>query len=75
MARGLAFVVGNAETGKTSLVNTFQEFVSNPTNSPKAWMTEEDTDKLETQSLEVYEGFSLKNRKNLSIEVEGDKPL
>ena len=74
MERGLAFVLGSTETGKTTLVNTLQEFVTNPTDSPKAWLTEEHTDKLETQVLEVYDGFSLKSKKNLSIALEGDKP-
>ena len=74
MERGLAFVLGNTGAGKTSLVNTLQEFVTNPTNSPQAWLTEEHTDKLETQVMEVYDGFNLKNNKKLCVEVEGDKP-
>ena len=56
MERGLAFVLGNTGTGKTSFVNTLQTFAENPTSYPKAWLTEEHTDKLETQILEVYDG-------------------
>ena len=37
--RGLIFVVGNSGVGKTSLVNTLDHFVKNPTENPESKLT------------------------------------
>ena len=69
--QGLVFVLGNTNTGKTSLVNTFTEFVAHPSEEPRSVLTNPDNGLMETQVLEVYDGLSLKKEKNFEVELSG----
>ena len=73
--RGLVFVLGNTNIGKTSLVNTFKNFVESPYDEPTSVLTEEDDNLIETQVLEVYDGLSLKQNKTFEVKTSGDSPV
>ena len=65
--RGLIFVLGNTNTGKTSLVNTFKTFVESPSKEPTSVLTKPGDDLIETQVLEVYDNLSLKQEKTFKV--------
>ena len=65
--RGLIFVLGNTNTGKTSLVNTFKSFVESPSKEPTSVLTKPGDDLIETQVLEVYDDLSLKQEKTFKV--------
>ena len=65
--RGLIFVLGNTQTGKTSLVNTFKSFVESPLKEPTSVLTKPGDDLFETQVLEVYDNLSLKQEKTFKV--------
>ena len=65
--RGLIFVLGNTNTGKTSLVNTFKSFVESPSKEPTAVLTKPGDDLIETQVLEVYDNLSLEQEKTFKV--------
>ena len=65
--RGLIFVLGNTQTGKTSLVNTFKSFVESPLKEPTSVLTKPGDDLFETQVLEVYDNLSLKQEKMFKV--------
>ena len=67
--QGLIFVLGNTGTGKTSLVNTFKDFVANPSEKPRSGRTKPGDSLIETQVLEVYDGLSLKTEKGFKAEL------
>ena len=67
--QGLVFVLGNTSTGKTSLVNTFKDFVAHPSEKPSSVLTKPDDGLIETQVLEVYDGLSLKQEKAFQAEL------
>ena len=67
--QGLVFVLGNTNTGKTSLVNTFKDFVAHPTENPRSVLTKPSDNLIETQVLEVYDGLSLKQEKDFKVEL------
>ena len=67
--QGLVFVLGNTGTGKTSLVNTFKDFVENPSEKPRSGRTKPGDSLIETQVLEVYDGLSLKTEKGFKAEL------
>ena len=67
--QGLLFVLGNTNTGKTSLVNTFKDFVAHPTENPRSVLTKPSDNLIETQVLEVYDGLSLKQEKDFKVEL------
>ena len=73
--QGLIFVLGNTNTGKTSLVNTFKDFVEHPTNKPCSVLTKPDDSLIETQVLEVYDGLSLKQGRVFKVEVDNTSSL
>ena len=65
--RGLIFVLGNTNTGKTSLVNTFKSFVESPAKDPTSVLKKPGDDLIETQVLEVYDDLSLKQEKTIKV--------
>ena len=65
--RGLVFVLGNTNTGKTSLVNTFKSFVESPSKEPTSVLTKPGDDLIETQVLEVYDNISLEQEKTIKV--------
>ena len=67
--RGLIFVLGNTNTGKTSLVNTFKSYVESPSKEPTSKLTKPNDDLIETQVLEVYDNLQLKQEKMFKVEV------
>ena len=67
--RGLIFVLGNTNTGKTSLVNTFKSYVESPSKEPTSKLTKPNDDLIETQVLEVYDNLQLKQEKIFKVEV------
>ena len=69
--QGLVFVLGNTATGKTSLVNSFKDFVAHPSENPRSILTKPDDNLIETQVLEVYDGLSLKQEKTFKAEISG----
>ena len=67
--RGLIFVLGNTNTGKTSLVNTFKSYVESPSKEPTSKLTKPNDGLIETQVLEVYDNLQLKQEKMFKVEV------
>ena len=65
--RGLIFVLGNTNTGKTSLVNTFKSCVESPSKEPKDKRTKPGDDLIETQVLEVYDNLLLEQQKTIKV--------
>ena len=51
--RGTVYVMGNTGAGKSSLVNTFQEYVNNPSEQPSSKLTGKSVELLQTQILEL----------------------
>ena len=73
--QGLIFVLGNTNSGKTSLVNTFKDFVEHPSEKPRSVLTTPDDNLIETQVLEVYDGLSLKQENAFKVELAGTSPV
>ena len=67
--RGLIFVLGNKDTGKTSLVKTFESCVKNPSKEPTSVLTKPGDGLIETQLLEVYDNLSLKQEETFKVEL------
>merc|ERR1712016_324560 len=67
--RGLIFVLGNTNTGKTSLVNTFKSYVESPSKEPTSKLTKPNDNLIETQVLEVYDNLQFKQEKMFKVEV------
>ena len=65
--RGLIFVLGNTNTGKTSLVNTFKSYVESPSKEPTSKLTKPNDDLIETQVLELYDNLSLNQQKPFKV--------
>ena len=65
--RGLVFVLGNTNTGKTSLVNTFKSYVESPSKEPTSKLTKPNDDLIETQVLELYDNLSLNQQKPFKV--------
>ena len=61
--KGLVFVLGNTNCGKTSLVNTFKDFVDNPAKELTPTLTHPGDSLIETQVLEVYDSLTEKPEK------------
>ena len=59
--------------GKTSLANTFAEFLRSPTESPIPKLTEGTPLKF-TKVMELYDGLSINQKKDLSVQVEDLTP-
>ena len=73
--QGLVFVLGNTNSGKTSLVNTFKDFVEHPSDKPCSVLTKPDDNLIETQVLEVYDGLSLNGERTFKVEVDSSSSL
>ena len=69
--RGLIFVLGNTNTGKTSLVNTFKSYVESPLKEPTSVLTKPGDGLFETQILEVYDNLSPRQEKTFNAELSG----
>ena len=67
--KGLVFVLGNTNCGKTSLVNTFKNFVDNPSTHLRSVLTQPGDSLIETQVLEVYDSFSEKPEMAYKVEL------
>ena len=59
--------------GKTSLANTFAEFLKSPTKNPKPVLTE-GTPLRYTKVMELYDGLSINTKKNISVELSDHAP-
>ena len=62
--RGVIYVLGKSESGKTSFVKTLKEYIDHPTNQPKAILTKRNID-MHTQILEVSDVKAEDKRKLL----------
>ena len=67
--RATIFIMGNTKTGKTSLVNTFKEYVEKPHEEPKPKLTQDHEELLETQILDLYGDISLQPKEKLKLNV------
>ena len=59
--------------GKTSLANTFAEFLKSPTGRPKPVLTK-GTDLEFTKVMQLYDGLSIDQNKEHSVQVEDLTP-
>ena len=59
--------------GKTSLANTFAEFLKNPTKAPKPKLTEDGSLRY-TKVMELTEGLSINHKKSLSVQLNDLAP-
>ena len=59
--------------GKTSLANTFAEFLKNPTKVPKPKLTEDGSLRY-TKVMELTEGLSINHKKSLSVQLNDLAP-
>ena len=63
--------MGNTSVGKTSLVNTFKNYIENPTEEPVPILTQKDDTLIETKVLEIYKNVDLKsNHRSLNIDLK-----
>ena len=67
VARGVIYILGQSESGKTSFVKTFTRFIENPTDQPKAILTQENVD-MHTQILETSD-VNILNKRKLSVNL------
>ena len=67
--RGTVYVMGNTGSGKSSLVNTFQEYANRPSENPLPMLTGDNKELLETQILGLYSNINLKTTINFNIDV------
>ena len=67
--KGLVFVLGNTNCGKTSLVNTFKDFVDNPAKELTPTLTHPGDSLIETQVLEVYDSLTEKPEKAYKVDL------
>ena len=56
-------------SGKSSLVNTFQEYVKRPSENSLPMLTGDNKELLETQILGLYSNINLKTTINFNIDV------
>ena len=68
--RGTIYVLGNTGAGKSSLVNTFQEYVNNPSKQPSSKLTGDREELLETQILELSGDLNLEATATLNVDVK-----
>ena len=66
--RGVIYVMGNTSVGKTSLVNTFKNYIENPTDQPTSFLTHKDDQLIETKVLEIYKSVDL-GHNNTALDV------
>ena len=66
--RGVIYIMGQSESGKTSFVKTFTRFIENPTDQPKAMLTQENVD-MHTQILETSD-VNVFNKRKLSVNLK-----
>ena len=69
-ARSIAFVLGNTNTGKTSLVNTLKDYIDHPSDEPRSVLTEVHSELLETQVMELYDSVSAVKDCKFTIHVD-----
>ena len=70
--RSVVFVMGNTNTGKTSLVNTLKDYIDQPSEEPRSVLTEEHSKLLETQVMELYDSVSDPKEQRFAIHVDED---
>ena len=68
--KAVLFTMGNSGVGKTSLVNTLMSYVENPSNTPQAFLTEDNEALLETRVMEMYDDVSLGQTSQTSIKLK-----
>lgn len=66
--RGVIYVLGQSESGKTSFVRTFKQYIENPTNQPKAILTKKNRD-LHTQILETSD-VKAEDKRKVSVKLK-----
>ena len=71
--RGVIYILGQSESGKTSFVKTFTRFIENPTDQPKAILTQENVD-MHTQILETSD-VNILNKRKLSVNLKEIRAL
>ena len=59
-----------AGVGKSSLANTFAEYLRHPKDIPTPMLTQDNPDLLCTQVMQLYDGLSIDKMKDLSVQVE-----
>ena len=59
-----------AGVGKSSLANTFAEYLRRPKDIPTPMLTQDNPDLLCTQVMQLYDGLSIDKMKDLSVQVE-----
>ena len=74
--RGTVYVLGNTGAGKSSLVNTFQEYVNNPpSEEPVSKLTGNSEELLRTKILELSANLDLETTEKLNVEVKVSEGL
>ena len=66
--RGVIYVLGESESGKTSFVKTLKAYIENPIEQPKAILTKENID-MHTQILETSD-VKVSNKRKLFFDLK-----